>query len=208
MFRNGILDHILTCLGTHILIIGGKDDTGFVFQSIGHRLNVNRTGDITATPTYKNTNSLHLSFPPLFTVFSESADDSLLRKILVEQSGNIICSHVICALFANNGKAYCLYELRGFNTSGASVYTSKAGKTFIKRFGSEKRFDIAAFHHVNKLVGMIFHLVVSGASSGAFAAAHTFFRINSAHAKDLFLKILSIIHLYPPLHQELQPKAR
>ena len=63
---NGLLDNILSCLRTHILIIGGKNDTGFVFQGIGYRLYIDCTRDITTTPTDKNTNSLHFVFSSLF----------------------------------------------------------------------------------------------------------------------------------------------
>ena len=62
MFLNCIDDHILTCLRTHILIIGGKDHTGFVLQGIGNGLHVHGAGDVTAAPTYKYTNSLHCLF--------------------------------------------------------------------------------------------------------------------------------------------------
>ena len=42
-----------------VWIVGGKDNARLVFQSLGHSLHIDRTGDVTAAPTYKNTYSLH-----------------------------------------------------------------------------------------------------------------------------------------------------
>jgi hypothetical protein len=131
MLLNSVLDHILTCLRAHILIIGREDYTGFILKGIGYSLYVYRTGDITAAPTYKNTNSLHLPSPPLLRVFSECADDSLLRKVFVKHCGNHIGCEVVSTLLSYNGKTNRFHELRGLYASGASVDAGKAGKAFI-----------------------------------------------------------------------------
>jgi hypothetical protein len=208
VFGDRVLDDILSCLRTHILIIGGKNDAGFVFQGIGYCLHVNGACDITTTPTDKNTNSLHFVFPPyLFTVFSECADKRLLGNIFVQQCGNVVRGHMVCTLSANGDQTDCFHKLRGLYASGASFDASEAGQAFVQGFRIQKRLDLAVVNHADKLVRMVFHLAVSGASTGAFTATHTFFGMNTAHAQNFFLKVI-IIHLYPPLLPKLPPTTR
>ena len=76
MLLYSIDDHVLTGLRAHILIIGGKDHTGLVLQGIGNRLHVHSAGNVTAAPTYKNANSLHLSFPPYLLYFLNALTNS------------------------------------------------------------------------------------------------------------------------------------
>ena len=63
--RNCLLDHFLSRLGTHILIIGGENNTGFILDRLCNRLHIHRTGNVRTAVTDKNSNSLHgrFSFP-------------------------------------------------------------------------------------------------------------------------------------------------
>ena len=125
MLGNRLLYHVLSCLRAHILIVGGEDHAGLVLQGVRNCLNVNRTCNVTAAPTYKNSNSLHC-LSSLLTVLSECADYRLLRKLLVKQRGNVVSGHVVCALLTYSLKTNCLNKLCGFNATGASLDTSKA----------------------------------------------------------------------------------
>ena len=56
---NGVLYHVLSCLRTHILIVGGENNARLVSESLCHRLYVNRSGNICAAVADKNSDSLH-----------------------------------------------------------------------------------------------------------------------------------------------------
>jgi hypothetical protein len=69
VFCHRFFDHVLSRLGTPILIVGGKDDAGFVFESVGYRLYVYGAGNITAAPANKHTYSLHGLFLLIDCIF-------------------------------------------------------------------------------------------------------------------------------------------
>ena len=79
MFFYCILYNVLSCLGTHILIIGGENNTGFIFKSLRNCLYINRSGNICTAVADKNSNSLHgYSSPFLLGIFTHGAHDCLL----------------------------------------------------------------------------------------------------------------------------------
>jgi hypothetical protein len=188
---DGILDHILTRFGTHILVIGGIYNAVLVGKCLCNSLYVYGCRDITAAPTNKYADFLHLFqfLSRLLGIFTESGDDCLLRQIFVQQCGDIVGFQVVCALTANRQKANGLYQLAGLYAAGATLYASHAGETLVDRIGSHQLVDLTLFYHVNKLVRMIFHLVVGGAGAGALTATHTLERVYSAHTEYLFFHL-------------------
>ena len=82
-----ILNEILSRFGTHVLIIGGKDDAGLVFQHFGDLLHVDGARNITAAPTNKNANSLHLPFPPYFLYFRNALTSACCGMLSVSRPG-------------------------------------------------------------------------------------------------------------------------
>ena len=61
---NGIFYNVLPRLRTHVLIVGGKYNTGFVFQCLCNLLYIYRSCDICTAVTNKYTNFLHISTIP------------------------------------------------------------------------------------------------------------------------------------------------
>jgi hypothetical protein len=107
---------------------------------------------------------------------------------------------MILTFLPDNRKTYSLHDLGRLYSSWASFDTGEAGKTFVKRIGLHKRFDISGFNHIYELVGMKFHLIIGGAGARTFAAAHTFAHVNAADAKDFF----SFIHVFSFLSQDME----
>ena len=69
MFPDCVADDILTGLGTHILIVGGENNTGLIFERLCHCDDVYSAGDIASAPAYEYSDSLHLRFLPYLVYF-------------------------------------------------------------------------------------------------------------------------------------------
>ena len=59
VLRDRVLDQILSCLRTHVLIICGENNTRFIFQRFCNRFYIHRSGNIGAAMTDEYSNSLH-----------------------------------------------------------------------------------------------------------------------------------------------------
>ena len=116
---------------------------------------------------------------------------------------------MVSTLFSDNRETESLNKLCRLNATGTSVHTSEARETFIYGRRILERLDVSGLYHINKLMGVILHLIVGGAGAGALTALHTFEGIDSAHAKELFLLSFGVVvHITPPLHREPQREAR
>ena len=59
MLGDRLLYHILSGLRTHVLIIGGENYSGFIFNSLGYGLYIDRSGNICAAMAHEYSYSLH-----------------------------------------------------------------------------------------------------------------------------------------------------
>ena len=73
VFGNGGFDHILSRLGTHILIVGGENDARFVLQRRRNGFYINRSGYIRAAMANENSDPLHGSFLLSYLEYLRSA---------------------------------------------------------------------------------------------------------------------------------------
>jgi len=162
VFLYSVFNNRLTCLGTHILIVGGKYNALFASYSLCDAFNVDRCGDVASAPTYEYAYSLHLIHFQfvLFAVLSECTDNSLLGHIVIKNIGDHIGFEMILSLLSYFNKADSLYEFCGLDASGTSLYTCKARKTFVKRLGIKQFFNLTFVNHIDELMGMILHFVV------------------------------------------------
>ena len=75
-------------------------------------------------------------------------------------SGLFIEGRSVEELLTDDGEANRLNQFRRLHTARAAIHARKAGETFVKRFGLHQRLDVAGFHHVHKLMRMVFHLII------------------------------------------------
>ena len=189
---------LLTGLGAHVLIFGGKHHALLVGEGLSHGLDVNGTCNVGAAVTNKYANSLHFVLSSLLAVFAKRSDEELLGYIFVQNCGDAVGLEVVLTLLTDHGEANCLNQLGRLYAAGATVYASEAGKALVDRGGSGKLLDLALFYHINKLVGVVLHLVKGGAGRGAFAAAHALAYVHAGGAQYLFGLIIAMTHFAPP----------
>ena len=86
------LYHVLSRLGTHVLIVGGENDTRFVFQRRRNGFNVNRPGYIRAAMANENSDSLHGSF--LLSIWNTCAERSLSPAAAYRRQAKLVYRRV------------------------------------------------------------------------------------------------------------------
>ena len=106
-----IFNEVLSRFGAHILVILREDHARLGFHCFGDGLHIDGSRDVASAPAYKNAYSLHSFLLKLLRVFSECADDSLLRKLGIELCRNIVRLQMVFALTSYAGKSYGFYEL-------------------------------------------------------------------------------------------------
>ena len=92
-----------------------------------------------------------------------------------------------------HGIAHGLNEFCRLDVSGTALDTGKAAQAGVDALRGKQLLNSAVFDHGDKLMRMVFHLVIRRTARRAFAAAHTLSGVYAGNAGDGFNHVL-VVH--------------
>ena len=192
VFMDFLLNHLLAGLGTHVLVIGGENNAGLLGKGLRDCFHIDGRGNVAAAPAYEYADSLHC-VPSLLFIFAERRGNRLLRQFFVKNFRDALGLQVIHALLALHGIAHGLNEFCRLDVSGTALDAGKAAQTGVDALRGKQFLNSAVFDHGDKLMRMVFHLVIRRTACRAFAAAHALSGVHAGDAGDGFDHVL-IVH--------------
>ena len=190
LILNGIDHFLLTCFGTHILIILCMNNTRLFADDVNNFFDINRSRNICTAVADKYSYSLHFSLTFLWmgcfllSIFTECTHQKLLRSLIIQKSRNFIRRKIILSSLTDHGKTNCLDQFGRFYVSWTALYACEAGEAFPDGLGVHQCFHIAVLYVRYKLMRTDVHFVISRTGCGTFTAFHTFSGIHTGDGTD------------------------